>query len=635
MTTSLLHSPVSITPLFDSKLDMTDAPSRPPILTLPDELLEVIGSQLRVSEKDDVVDCSQLAYFTATCQRIFKATRPELFRSVPISSELQLESLGSISAGWLQNIRHLVLYLDSSFLSAWRTYIDERSHLRSSYFTGPPIFITFARLLTSTPHLRSLSLKVAETVGPGSGWRKFGSVPRSILSLTPLEEAFSVPLFSSLGAPKSVASELLAPIVKHNRDLYGGGEWKLHEMTYLRVDGFEGLGYLLHLCPNLQVLSALNSGGFDHAATTDFLSHLSDVPYLKSLAFSPSSVALPGINVQVGELEFEVRQHTAALVKSIGQALPLLERLSLQTRWLGYDVFLVPLGAEPEDLVDAISVLPNLTHLHLPISLQSSTEILLFKEWRHPPAPAALAIGTGSTGPGSILHQVESQRRVALQQVEERELGVIREMQQAAPHLGTVAFVRFARAHVCSRVSVIEGEAASKGKAEVSVEYRFDDHVKEGKEQGDDALSCECQEILDQKGLAGPSARMIPPTPHVAVEAERFRFPVPPSTAPSRRDHQGSSLPRRKIQISIRSAEDEQDGITPPLSALLPRRIVPSSASLNAPRSSRSMTLAQQRTKAIFDWLDWVVRALGNFFLVVAFGGALVALVLEQSGLGK
>lgn len=213
-----------------------------------------------------------------------------------------------------------MLYLDSSFLHSWRTYLDESSQGPTSFFAGPAIFITFARILSQTPHLRSLSFKVAESIGPSSVWRKFGSSPSSILSLEPIQEAFALPPSFHMSGPK---------------------ERSFPEMTALRVDGFEGLGPLLRMCPNLQVLDVLNSGGFDNTATEKLLRHIRSLPHLKSLAFSPNSIARA--TSENGE-----SQHSAGLVKAIGKAVPSLERLSLQTRWLGYGVFLVPLGAEAE-----------------------------------------------------------------------------------------------------------------------------------------------------------------------------------------------------------------------------------------------------------------------------------------------
>lgn len=112
-----------------------------------------------------------------------------------------------------------------------------------------------------------------------------------------------------------------------------------------------------------------------------------------------------------------------------------------------------------QDLVDAISALPNLTHLYLPVSLQTSEEVLLFKEWQHRPPSVGLA--------SSLRSLLENQRYLALQRAEERELEAIREMQGKAPQLRTVSWVRFAnvstghRSQCCSRV-------------EVSVQYSFD-----------------------------------------------------------------------------------------------------------------------------------------------------------------
>lgn len=206
-----------------------------------------------------------------------------------------------------------MLYLDSHFLQSWRTYLEDNPTDPGAKLEAPPIFGILTSIVVQTPHLRSLSFIVAESIGPGSVWRKFGGTSRSILSLAPIK-AFIQPRFPA---------------------------FTFSELTSLRVDGFEGLDPLLRMCPSLQRLDVLNSGGFDHSATVKLLECLQHLPHLKSMSFSPRTLALPFA-------EPSPLQHSAGLVKAIGERLPLLERLSLQTRWLGYGVFLVPLGAEPE-----------------------------------------------------------------------------------------------------------------------------------------------------------------------------------------------------------------------------------------------------------------------------------------------
>ena len=180
-------------------------------------------------------------------------------------------------------------------------------------FEGPAIFITFARLLSQASRLRSMSFKVAESFGPGSVWRKFEATRLSALSLGPMKDAFTT----------------LSSGLSH--------DFALVNLTSLRVDAFEGLGPLLRICPNLRELNIFNSGGFDTAATERLMECLPYVPQLRSLSFTPSTIA-----------SYRREHNSAWLMKAIGKNLPLLEKLSLQTRWLGYGAFLVPMRIEVE-----------------------------------------------------------------------------------------------------------------------------------------------------------------------------------------------------------------------------------------------------------------------------------------------
>jgi hypothetical protein len=162
-----------------------------------------------------------------------------------------------------------------------------------------------------------------------------------------------------------------------------------------------------------------------------------------------------------------------------------------------------------QDLVDAISALPNLTHIYLPVSLQTSEEVLLFKEWQHYPSSVSPA--------GSLRASLENQRFLALQRVEERELEAIREMQGKAPQLRTVSWVRFANVPTGHRLQCFS-------RAEVSVEYSFDDAAS-----------------------AAQAASPIPSSCHY------------PSTAPS----EANRSSRRRIDISIHHAEEDFEDARP------------------------------------------------------------------------
>lgn len=299
------------------------------LFTLPDELLAAIASELLVIRHGHVVDAHHVAVFSLTCRRVCASTRSILFNSVPLASEAQIESLALVPECLLKRVRyvtavssdgpvfltttcsHLAIYLDPRFVQMWRIETNDIDMVLKGRFEPPTIFTTFTRVLSQASHLCSLSFKVAESFGPGSVWRKVDATPSSHLSLDPLKDAFD-----------------LSP------------HFALVKLTSLRIDAFEGLEPLLRMCPNLRELNILNSGGFGSAATASLVEFLRCVPQLKSLSFSPSTIASARKGTQ--------RHHSAWLLMAIGEALPMLERLSLQTRWLGYGAFLVSMGVEVE-----------------------------------------------------------------------------------------------------------------------------------------------------------------------------------------------------------------------------------------------------------------------------------------------
>lgn len=213
---------------------------------------------------------------------------------------------------------------------------------------------------------------------------------------------------------------------------------------------------------------------------------------------------------------------------------------------------------------------------------------------------------------------LEQQRRLALDRAEERELSTIGEMQERAPRLGTVAWVRFAHAHICNR-------SKSKGKAEVSVEYRFDDHVDlspRGRPDverdtdpdreddldydEDDDLDCGCQRTI--------STQVQPP--HVGdqpSEGEGFQ-PSPAS--------------QRKIQISVHDADEGFDDarsasmwISMHLHALHQRSL-----------SSQQRVLADN---SVSGRVQRLFHEMANAAFMLVFVTAVLALLWEQSGMSR
>lgn len=214
---------------------------------------------------------------------------------------------------------------------------------------------------------------------------------------------------------------------------------------------------------------------------------------------------------------------------------------------------------------------------------------------------------------------LEQQRRLALERAEERELSTIGEMQERAPKLGTVAWVRFAHAHICNR-------SKSKGKAEVSVEYRFDDHADFGRrgrsdverdaepdredevdyEEDDDDLDCGCQR-----------ASSIP------VQSPRASDPSSEAGA-----IQPSPASQRKIQISIHNADE---GFEDARSASI-------WTSMHLQALHHRVLSSQQRIPAdnsVSGRVQRMFHEMANAAFMLVFVTAVLALLWEQSGMAR
>lgn len=189
--------------------------------------------------------------------------------------------------------------MDMSFLASMQLQT-------TSSLSSPSIYNSLATLLSKTAYLSELRLCVRDA----TSWNAF-----------PLVHAHGV---SIDGALRQAFQRLPA--------------FSLSYLTTLHLDGMEGVGSLLALTPNLQSLSLALSAGFALSVNQDLVRVLELVPKLRKLAYTPDTLRLePGIGGEDNDADelMPVSKGTADLLVAVGQKLPLLESLDLQTRWFG------------------------------------------------------------------------------------------------------------------------------------------------------------------------------------------------------------------------------------------------------------------------------------------------------------
>lgn len=130
--------------------------------------------------------------------------------------------------------------MDGEFVDAWKIGAMDPQTRPGDRESN--IFHSFAMILSRTPGLRTLRIRVAELTGQRSGWRKFALVkPFGIQIGFSLEEAI-----------QATGSVVTLPA--------------LHS---LELDGFEDIASLLRLTPNLDRLRVSLSAGFWRGANTE------------------------------------------------------------------------------------------------------------------------------------------------------------------------------------------------------------------------------------------------------------------------------------------------------------------------------------------------------------------------------
>jgi len=172
---------------------------------------------------------------------------------------------------------------------------------------------------------------------------------------------------------------------------------------------------------------------------------------------------------------------------------------------------------------------------------------------------------------------MKNQRQLALQRVEERELEVIRRMQEKAPQLCTVSWVRFA--------DVLAGSQPY-SKAEVSVEYRFHH--------------------------AAMATQAIPPTPGNG----RGSRTTPNVVDPSMRS-------RRRIDISIHDAEEGFEDARPTyMWTMHPQHL---HTSLPHPSIKQS----------VITTMTLITKAAAHAIFMIVFFAATLSVIIQQLGLTR
>lgn len=203
--------------------------------------------------------------------------------------------------------------MDADFVLAW---------MNSSTFAA------FADILSRTPGLQSLRILIAENTGMRSAWNKFGS-----------SQAVGIPF----GAAFEDACGLTVP-------------FHLPMLTTLELDGFENIGPLLRLAPNLVTLHTRLTAGFSQKSNVELVDALKHVPNIKSLAYTPESLRMYSAPVTREEDEYpqhgaadhdapiEIHESSLEFVVAVAKALPRLETLDLTSRAFGNDIHFCPVS---------------------------------------------------------------------------------------------------------------------------------------------------------------------------------------------------------------------------------------------------------------------------------------------------
>ena len=233
--------------------------------------------------------------------------------------------------------RELSVFLDADFFESCKFWGFVRNG------SGPPgcssPYDCLAKILSQTPRLQHFRIRVATST---STWASLYKRP------------FAIPLSDALMRSRFPIS--------------------LPNLKTLELDCFGDLHKLLAATPNLRILRLRVSGGFPEDTNHDLVRSLAYVPKLEELSYTASTLRMkefgsgmrgpagdeddawgtPGDGPVILPNPDAIREKEARaklkLIENIGKALPHLQHLDLQARWIGRKrtTFIVP-----EELIPA------------------------------------------------------------------------------------------------------------------------------------------------------------------------------------------------------------------------------------------------------------------------------------------
>jgi hypothetical protein len=219
----------------------------------------------------------------------------------------------------------LNIFLDVEFLDVWRTWAFDNS-IRAPKEPSP--FFSLAEILSRSPLLKTLRIRVAELAGLRSAWTRS---PKLRINSIPIGHAMEHALSS---IPK----------------------FRLSSLGVLELDVFNDIEPLLCLAPNLDTLRLSMSFGFTQNVNQDLVDSLKHIPRLRELSYTAGSLRLTsflsGIEQELEAWEDPLenagsdKESSVELLKAIGEALPHLEILDLQARQYGAAIRFIS-SAEP------------------------------------------------------------------------------------------------------------------------------------------------------------------------------------------------------------------------------------------------------------------------------------------------
>lgn len=207
------------------------------------------------------------------------------------------------------------MFLDVDFFASLKTFA-----IRPPSSSSPYNFLV--AILRQAPSIIALRIRVAESTGERSPWI------RSVL-----QRPDGIPV-----------ANILSPLLSMKK-------FKLLQLKTLELDALSDIAPLLRITPNLEQLHLNLPNGFAAYTNSQFVEALQYVPKLMSLSYSAESLRSTGFDEDEESDEIRVNgevednERNGELVAKIGEVLPHLEVLDLQSRWYGDEVAF-PLAVE-------------------------------------------------------------------------------------------------------------------------------------------------------------------------------------------------------------------------------------------------------------------------------------------------